>query len=271
MRLMLFVFVFCTTFVNVVCRSFFHAEHQFDIRIKIFRNGGNNTECDRNPVVMKVNTVIDDFAYFKARAGVKLGYIPEDCTEWSRSRPRRPFDQFCQPLTPNREPSPRCGYTSYTDRIRVYDNEGQQLDSLHFAKQGHEYFVVPPGDHFFWPGSYVGRKLTIPDIILPDGSPLVLETLSLSPRVFFIEKFVTMDECQKIIDAAEPRMHDSQGFERGKNVKIEARTSQQAWLSCNNHTNKFICDIDKRIAAVRLCLRTSFQRDSSFIELHSYV
>lgn len=31
--------------------------------------------------------------------------------------------------------------------------------SLHFAKQGHEYFVVPPGDHFFWPGSYVGRKV----------------------------------------------------------------------------------------------------------------
>ena len=118
---------------------------------------------------------------------VKLGYIPEDCTEWSRSRPRRPFDQFCQPLTPNREPSPRCGYTSYTDRIRVYDNEGQQLDvcccghvcssihsvdfvyffipthnqSLHFAKQGHEYFVVPPGDHFFWPGSYVGRKVCL--------------------------------------------------------------------------------------------------------------
>lgn len=58
---MLFAFVFCTTFVNVVCRSFFHAEHQFDIRIKIFRNGGNNTECDRNPVVMKVNTVIGMF------------------------------------------------------------------------------------------------------------------------------------------------------------------------------------------------------------------
>lgn len=47
---------------------------------------------------MTINTVTEDFAYFKARAGCKLNYIPHDCTEWSYSRPRRPVDEPCLPV-----------------------------------------------------------------------------------------------------------------------------------------------------------------------------
>lgn len=107
---------------------------------------------------MTINTVTEDFAYFKARAGCKLNYIPHDCTEWSYSRPRRPVDEPCLPvdgafarlclhdsfarpashthprvlcddcLSAAREPSPLCGLTTWTDRIRVFDEQGRQLE-----------------------------------------------------------------------------------------------------------------------------------------------
>lgn len=73
-----------------------------------------------------------------------------------------------------------------------------------------------------------------------------MTTLSLEPRVFLIERFVSDDECARLRDAAEPRLIDSKGLERGQDVKIAARTSQQAWLKCEEHA--FVCDIDERIA-----------------------
>jgi hypothetical protein len=240
-------------FGSVRATSFFHNEHLYFRHIVVYRNGGNNTgaACEDH-VPMTINTVTEDFAYFKARAGIKLGYIPVDCTEWSRSRPRRPPGELCPPVDASAEPSPRCGLTTYTDRIRVYNRVPACCWRISILSTGDDVlFVVPPGDHFFWPGEWVGRKIVVPGVTLPDGSPITLETLSLEPRVFFIEKFVADDEAARIVDAARPLLHESRGFEQGKGVKIEARNSNQAWLNCKGDDGRqFVCDIDARIAAV---------------------
>lgn len=236
----------------VEATSFFHNEHKFFRNIIVYRNGGNNTgtSCTEH-VPMAINTVTEDFAYFKARAGIKLGYIPIDCTEWSRSRPRRPAAEVCPPVDAQIEPPARCGLTTYTDRIRVYTRDGVMLENLYFVQESDVLFVVPPGDHFFWPGEWVGRKIVVPGVTLPDGSPITLETLSLQPRLFFIEKFVTDSEAERIVAAAKPLLHESRGFEQGQGVKIEARNSNQAWLNCKGDDGRqFVCDIDARIAAV---------------------
>ena len=47
-------------------------------------------------------------------------------------------------------------------------------------------YVVGAGDHFFWPGEYVGRRLEVSDVVLPNGEHPVLETLSLEPAVFLL-------------------------------------------------------------------------------------
>ena len=108
--------------------KFFNSAAQYERTITVYRNGGNNTHCGseagentrrqharicfmkkpkyqtclsrscNTAVAMSINTVTEDFAFFKARAGCKLNYIPHDCTEWSYSRPRRPAGELCLPV-----------------------------------------------------------------------------------------------------------------------------------------------------------------------------
>lgn len=108
--------------------------------------------------------------------------------------------------------------------------------NLYGVRQDQTLYVVPPGEHYFWPGEYVGRKFVLPDVTLPDGSPITLEvcslvddlclfptraqTLSLEPRVFLLEKFVSDDECQQLIASAEPLLIPSKGFERTVNTVV---------------------------------------------------
>jgi hypothetical protein len=254
----------------------FHNEGAFERHITVFRNGGNNSACEHVSVRLRINTVTDDFAFFKARAGLKLTYIPQDCTPWSRTRLRRPASELCPPLFEDAEPAAQCAYTTYTDRLRVFTREGVLLRDLYFVKDGDALFVVPPGDHFFWPGEFVGRKIVVPGVKLPDGSPVTLETLSLRPPIYFIERFVTDDESSKIIAAASPLLHESRAFEKGSSVKIEARNSEQAWLSCfekpgeevANHS--FVCDIDQRIADVTRIPLVHVQQHSDALQVVHY-
>lgn len=52
--------------------------------------------------------------------------------------------------------------------------------NLYGVRQDQTLYVVPPGEHYFWPGEYVGRKFVLPDVTLPDGSPITLEVLQRS-------------------------------------------------------------------------------------------
>ena len=180
------------------------------------------------------------------------------------------FVEVCPPVHPEFEPLPECGYTTWTDRVRVYTHDGVLLQNLHRVANGDTVYVVGAGDHFFWPGEYVGRKLTIPDVVLPNGHHAVLETLSLEPRIFLIENFVSDDEASQIIEAAKPRMVRSRGFEKGKHVTMEARTSEQTWLVCNEEKDKFLCDIDERIAKVLRIPLKHVQEHSDALQVVHY-
>lgn len=258
--------------------AMYFAPGKFAINVVVWRNGGNSTVDNScvDSVAMQINTVLDDMAFFKARAALKLGLMPADCTEWSRSRPRRPYAELCPPVDAAAEPSTRCGLTTWTDRIRVFTRYGVLLDNLYAVKDADALFVVPPGDHFMWPAEFVGHKFVVPGVTLPDGSPVTLETLSLSPRVFLIDKFVVDSECEAIIDAAKPLLGESRGFQKGGSVKIEARNSEQAWLSCVDGAGQdvaqraFVCDIDQRIASLTRIPLMHVQKHSDALQVVHY-
>lgn len=93
-----------------------------------------------------------------------------------------------------------------------------------------------------------GRSLKLP-YALVNGQEIELQTVSLSPRIFFIPQFVTDEEAELIIQESSDKMAESYVFDAGKrfvkrkrkpissslfvSVVLEARNSRQAWLMCD--------------------------------------
>jgi len=93
-----------------------------------------------------------------------------------------------------------------------------------------EYVYVPRSEHFFYPGHAVGHRQ---QLVRP---PLALETLSLSPRIFRVDGFLSEDECAHIMRLAQPVLRPSILQSRGHPQQVEGgtvdtmRTSETAWL-----------------------------------------
>jgi prolyl 4-hydroxylase len=201
--------------------------------------------------------------------GMRLGYLPLDCTPFSYRRPRKAFSALVAPYAnvsscgssscaglaeDEADVLRRCDLSSYTRRMRLFTRDGSRVRSLNdlaaLASANDnvaDLWVVPAGDHFAWPGEYIGRRVEIAGTSLPDGSPIVLETIGLEPRAFFIERFVSDEEADALVGASEPMLVESLGFgSGGKNEKTAARNSEQAWLECTKLAA--VCDLDERIA-----------------------
>lgn len=79
------------------------------------------------------------------------------------------------------------------------------------------YFLVPHGHRFFWPGMYVGYRVELKDLPYPKKDvTLYMETLSLSPRLFRIDHFLTDEEADWVVATAAPKMAKSQVLKKKK-------------------------------------------------------
>jgi hypothetical protein len=206
--------------------------------IVFYTNGGNNTA--ELSAALELNVPVDiNFDVLLARVGAKLNLIPRDCTPFSVSRPKRPFDHVVRAPDPDAEPPfERCSeeIRSWTTRMRLFDSNGNKVESL---QQEFEppLFVVAATDHFVWPGMYVGRKVVLKDTLV-DGEPIELITQALAPRLFYIPRFVTDAEADLISTFARTMLQPSYVFENAKSVEVAARNSEQAWLKyCSAHNN----------------------------------
>ena len=93
-----------------------------------------------------------------------------------------------------------------------------------------EFVLVPKSEHFFYPGRAIGhlQQLASP--------PLTLQTVSLSPRVFRVDNFLSEDECLHIMRVATPALQPSILQSRGHPQQVKGgivnpiRTSETAWL-----------------------------------------
>jgi hypothetical protein len=90
-------------------------------------------------------------------------------------------------------------------------------------------WAVPKGTNFVWPSYQVGHMQRPLGVVSANVSkPIELETLSLSPRVFFIRNFLSDEEIEKLISFAKDKLKRSHvGI--GNEGFSDDRTSKTAW------------------------------------------
>jgi hypothetical protein len=143
---------------------------------------------------------------------------------------------------------------AYTVRSRV----GDVVETAADLRADDYLFLVPKSEHFIWPAVYLGEQhaafrwssfvagytVTVNAIRVND-KPLVLRTISVRPRIFAIEGFLTDSEAgerrrsvsfrfdarvDEIIAAAKPLLTRSGVAESTGTEQSEVRTSSTAWL-----------------------------------------
>lgn len=129
---------------------------------------------------------------------------------------------------------------------------GALLNSLDPLQSG--YFVVRPKEQWIWPAQMIGERVSLPRVVPPNppkegpGSlstssdkgqtppdkeqtvSLVLETMSVRPRIFKIEDFLSDHEANVLRELAENQLQPSKLYEKGELVVSPARNSKQGWL-----------------------------------------
>jgi prolyl 4-hydroxylase len=88
-------------------------------------------------------------------------------------------------------------------------------------------YAVPPGDHWMWPPVYLGHRVCIDT---EDKEHVCLETMSVRPRVFSIESYLSEEETTAIRELGRDRTVKSRVYEATGQVESEVRTSSQAWI-----------------------------------------
>eukprot|EP01116_Phalansterium_solitarium_P021799 TRINITY_DN6940_c0_g1_i1.p1 TRINITY_DN6940_c0_g1~~TRINITY_DN6940_c0_g1_i1.p1 ORF type:complete len:408 (-),score=139.30 TRINITY_DN6940_c0_g1_i1:226-1362(-) len=185
------------------------------IDINFFRNGGNNT--GRGPFRARIAPVLDFdsgrpvLKAMKASAAAALGYkVPPET-------------------------------------LQVFNRYGFVVHSLYQLTSDESLFLVPLNERWIWPGHYVGHKIPLHGV--NSGRPglqLQLETVSLRPRLFRIDNFLSDEECDALIALAQPKMFDSKVYEDDGQKQSDVRTSTQAWLT--RHDGDVVRRIDERVA-----------------------
>jgi len=110
-------------------------------------------------------------------------------------------------------------------------------------ENGSVYFLVPPGDLYIWPSMYVGYKVKLEDPHFHNGFA-IMETLSLQPRLFLVENFLSHDETDYMVNTSLPKMQKSRVVENDGNKFHQGRTSSSTWLWKNE--GQQIINIDRR-------------------------
>ena len=95
-------------------------------------------------------------------------------------------------------------------------------------------YAVPAGRMFMFASSHVGELFQLDHVRDSNGQPLILHTLSLSPRVFDIYNFFSHEESDRLIEKALSETSETHRFHRSTTGTTGAsiynkRTSENAW------------------------------------------
>jgi hypothetical protein len=91
---------------------------------------------------------------------------------------------------------------------RIFSARGNEVSLLKDIVEG-DYFVLPPGQLWMWSPTAIGHKITFEknDVASPVANKkMALESLSDSPKVFFIHNLVSDKEAADLIKHAEKRI-----------------------------------------------------------------
>jgi len=111
---------------------------------------------------------------------------------------------------------------------RLFTHTGRRVFSFFDVDQGQRTYLVPQGLNFVWPLVRVGEYFFPEAVESPiPGKPIRLRQLSMSPRVFMVENFVSPEEIEAILDHNRDLLKPSEvGFAGWRD---STRTSSTAW------------------------------------------
>jgi hypothetical protein len=140
------------------------------------------------------------------------------------------FEQLCQTAAESvqMDSSRRYYLTTYSG---IHVSGFKMLTQL-LRQKVFSYVAIPDKDWFIWPPVERGHKAVQSKEGCLDtfGNPIVIETMSLRPRVFKVENFIHDQEITAIMNYAK-ELKRSEVFEgEGRNEVQNVRTSTQMWV-----------------------------------------
>ncbi|DAZ94226.1 TPA: hypothetical protein N0F65_001076 [Lagenidium giganteum] len=142
------------------------------------------------------------------------------------------FSQFVEVETIKTEDSK--AVTAVADR--VYNGNGVLLQSYDEIKNDDRLYLVAPGLLFVWPFVKLGHRVYLTPKESPLDKPVILESLTESPRTFHVHNFFTNEEADELtrrileIDDEHNKLQQSHvGHQNGKKLVSPHRTSENAF------------------------------------------
>mmetsp|Transcript_3258 Transcript_3258/g.4598 ORF Transcript_3258/g.4598 Transcript_3258/m.4598 type:complete len:496 (-) Transcript_3258:212-1699(-) len=117
----------------------------------------------------------------------------------------------------------------------IYSEVGKKISSCFEFEDESMVFVVPQGRLFMWPTIEPGRQKIVPHVKSPvDGKEIMVETLSLSPKVYKLHNFFSNEEADALVENALNIKDDANRLKRSSTGAIgytlnEKRTSDNAF------------------------------------------
>ncbi|ETL47125.1 hypothetical protein F441_03227 [Phytophthora nicotianae CJ01A1] len=121
---------------------------------------------------------------------------------------------------------------------RVFNGRGELLQSYADILSGDRLYLVAPGLHFVWPFVELGHRVTVTSKASPTKEPVIIESISESPRTFRLHNFFSGEEADKLIkrtleidDPSNKLQQSTVGANDSKNKKKKSkhRTSENAF------------------------------------------
>ncbi|CAH0482317.1 unnamed protein product [Peronospora belbahrii] len=119
---------------------------------------------------------------------------------------------------------------------RVFNGRGELLQTYADIQSGDRLYLVAPGLLFVWPFVELGHRVTVTSIASPTKEPIIIESISESPRTFRLHNFFSGEEADKLIKRAleirEPLnklQPSSVGLLQSQHRKSSGRTSENAF------------------------------------------
>ena len=128
--------------------------------------------------------------------------------------------------------------------------EGYDIVDIAMLKSAGKAYFLRKDEFYFLPIEKVGGSM---DIFLPSQKREVrVEMLSTTPRLLLVKNFISMEECDKIIATAKPRLEHStvavvKGDKQASDTNNQVRTSSTAWLNSQSTGLKLLDEIAHRV------------------------
>ena len=98
---------------------------------------------------------------------------------------------------------------------RLYNSNGIKINSFDEVENNTDIFSLQseeeePYLHFMWPARYVGHKVEVQNL----DRKVELETINLSPRVFYVHNFMSAEEADALVAFAQDMKNNPYSLRR---------------------------------------------------------